>query len=68
MLQASLIPDTIVELLWVSHFRFSPGSGGTVTPPLDPPEVVKGMLRVVDGLTAEASGSFVSWEGEAVPW
>ncbi len=31
-------------------------------------ESADGMLRVIDGLTAERSGAFLQWDGEALPW
>lgn len=34
----------------------------------DPVEVVTGLIRVIDGLTPEQSGSYLSWKGETVPW
>eukprot|EP00747_Dinoflagellata_sp_TGD_P029548 gnl/TRDRNA2_/TRDRNA2_133978_c0_seq1.p1 gnl/TRDRNA2_/TRDRNA2_133978_c0~~gnl/TRDRNA2_/TRDRNA2_133978_c0_seq1.p1 ORF type:complete len:245 (-),score=50.64 gnl/TRDRNA2_/TRDRNA2_133978_c0_seq1:112-846(-) len=42
--------------------------GGKVKPPLEPPEVVAGMLRAINALKPEQSGSFISFEGKVVPW
>ena len=42
--------------------------GGVVKPPLEPPEVVAGMLATIESLTPEQSGAFLSWKGESVPW
>lgn len=36
--------------------------------PLEPPESVRGMLNVVDGLTPAQSGSFLDHTGATVPW
>ena len=36
--------------------------------PLLPPESVAGMRRVLDGLEAKDSGSFLSYEGAELPW
>ena len=42
--------------------------GGTVQPPLEPPEVVAGMIGVIESLASERTGAFVNWKGEEVPW
>ena len=42
--------------------------GGTVKPPLEPEQVVRGMIDVVANLKPEDSGKFLSWEGEEMPW
>ena len=42
--------------------------GGVVKPPLEPPEVVAGMIATIEALTKDRSGAFLSWQGEAVPW
>lgn len=36
--------------------------------PLSPTEVVSGLLRVIDNLTPEQSGTYLSWDGKPVPW
>jgi NAD(P)-dependent dehydrogenase (short-subunit alcohol dehydrogenase family) len=36
--------------------------------PLSPEESVRGMLRVIDGLGAEDSGTFLDYEGGRTPW
>lgn len=36
--------------------------------PLLPEESAGGMMRVLDALTPEQSGTFLNWEGKAVPW
>ncbi|RMG14889.1 MAG: SDR family oxidoreductase [Planctomycetota bacterium] len=41
---------------------------GGPSAPLDPPESVAGMRRVIDGLSAETSGSFFDYSGAEVPW
>jgi len=33
-----------------------------------PPAAARHLLAVVEGLTAEASGGFFDWRGEAIPW
>ena len=35
---------------------------------LTPAESVAGLLRVIDGLQAGDSGSFLDWQGQALPW
>lgn len=35
---------------------------------LRPEESVKGILRVVDGLTAKSSGDYLRWNGSRLPW
>ena len=42
--------------------------GGTVKPPLEPEQVVRGMIDVVANLKPEDSGKFLSWQGEEMPW
>ncbi|RMZ67767.1 short-chain dehydrogenase reductase SDR [Pyrenophora seminiperda CCB06] len=37
-------------------------------PPISIEESVGGMLRVIDGATAEQSGRFLSFEGKSLPW
>lgn len=36
--------------------------------PLQAPQSVEGLLRVIDGLSIEDSGRFLDWQGEALPW
>ena len=36
--------------------------------PMEPADSVEGMMRLIETLTPEASGSFLAWNGEAVPW
>jgi hypothetical protein len=35
---------------------------------ISPAESVAAMRRVIDGLTAEAAGSFLNWRGDTYPW
>ena len=43
--------------------------GGTVKPPLEAPEVVAGIIAVVDDLSAADTGKFLDWKsGAVVPW
>ena len=35
---------------------------------LTPHDSVAGLLRVIDGLQAGDSGSFLDWQGQALPW
>jgi NAD(P)-dependent dehydrogenase (short-subunit alcohol dehydrogenase family) len=35
---------------------------------LTPRESIAGLLRVIDGLQAEDSGSFLDWQGQPLPW
>lgn len=37
-------------------------------PTLDAPTSIAGMLKVIDGLTPEQTGSFYNYEGKIVPW
>ncbi len=36
--------------------------------PVSVKDSVEGMLRVIDGLSEEQNGAFLSWEGEQLPW
>ena len=36
--------------------------------PLQAPQSVDGLLRVIDGLRPEDTGRFLDWQGEAMPW
>lgn len=36
--------------------------------PVSVKDSVEGMLRVIDGMTEEQNGAFLSWEGEQLPW
>lgn len=36
--------------------------------PLDPKESIQGMIRVIESLEKKDSGSFLSWEGNQIPW
>lgn len=36
--------------------------------PLEPNESVDGMIRVIEGLKMERTGSFLDWQGKQVPW
>jgi len=47
---------------WVATDMGGPGAA------LEPPESVRGMLNVVDGLTPAQSGSFLDHTGATVPW
>ncbi|HEY5972862.1 MAG TPA: SDR family oxidoreductase [Pseudoxanthomonas sp.] len=35
---------------------------------LSPRESVAGLLRVIDGLSAQDSGAFLDWQGQTLPW
>jgi len=41
--------------------------GGTAAP-VPPEQSVAGMLRIIDGLTAEQSGHTFDFQGRAIPW
>lgn len=41
---------------------------GGVNAPIAPVDSVRGMLRVIDGLTPEQSGRFFDYEGAELPW
>jgi NAD(P)-dependent dehydrogenase (short-subunit alcohol dehydrogenase family) len=36
--------------------------------PLEPEESVLGMIRVIEALDSNSTGSFLDWRGERVPW
>ena len=42
----------------------------TVNEPADitPLQSVTGMLKVIDGISFEDSGRFLTWQGEILPW
>ena len=42
----------------------------TVDEPADitPEQSVQGMLKVIDNVTLEDSGTFLTWEGKILPW
>lgn len=35
---------------------------------ISPEESAAGMKRVVEGATLKASGAFVDWKGDSIPW
>lgn len=41
---------------------------GQQNAPLAPSESVRGMLRLIDGLTAMSAGRFLVWNGTQLPW
>lgn len=41
---------------------------GGASAPLEPEESIAGMRKVIEGLTLEQSGSFLSYDGTTVPW
>ena len=41
--------------------------GGNAAP-VPPEESVRGMLRLIDGLTAERSGNVFDFQGREIPW
>jgi NAD(P)-dependent dehydrogenase (short-subunit alcohol dehydrogenase family) len=43
------------------------GIGGEDAP-LVPEQSVNGLLKVIDGLTMQDNGKFISWEGKEIPW
>ena len=62
-------PDACCAVLDPGWVNTDMGSkGGIVTPPLEPPTVVEGMMKTIDALSKEQSGAFLSWQGEVVPW
>lgn len=44
------------------------GSAGAMAPPLTAEQSVRGLLGVLHGLSKEDTGSFIGWDGQAVPW
>ena len=42
--------------------------GGAMRPPLDAATSVAGQLRVINSLTLEQTGSYLTYEGETVPF
>lgn len=69
-LMRSLVPD--VRPKGISIVILDPGSVrtdmGGPTAPLSPEESVAGMVEVIDNLTVDKSGSFISWQGRAMAW
>lgn len=69
-LMRSLVPD--VKPKGISVVILDPGSVrtdmGGPTAPLSPEESVEGMIQVIDGLTLDQSGSFISWQGRPMAW
>ncbi len=41
--------------------------GGSAAP-VPPEQSVRGMLRIIDGLTAEQSGHVFDFQGREIPW
>lgn len=41
---------------------------GGAQAPLQAPQSVQGLLRVIDGLRRADTGRFLDWQGEALPW
>ncbi|NHJ40624.1 MAG: SDR family oxidoreductase [Asgard group archaeon] len=41
---------------------------GGYSAPLKPSESIEGMIKVIDSLSIEDSGSYLSWNGEELPW
>ena len=56
------IPCAVLHPGWVQTRM------GGASAPLDPAASVAGMRRVIDGLTAEQSGGFFSYDGARIPW
>ena len=36
--------------------------------PVPPEQSIRGMLRIIDGLTAEQSGRTLDFQGREIPW
>ncbi len=56
------IPCAVLHPGWVQTRMGGPSA------PLDAVASVAGMRRVIDGLTAEQSGGFFSYDGSRIPW
>jgi NAD(P)-dependent dehydrogenase (short-subunit alcohol dehydrogenase family) len=69
-LMRSLTAD--VRPMGISVVLLDPGSVSTdmggPTAPLTPTESVSGMVSVIDSLTLDQIGSFLSWQGRTMPW
>jgi NAD(P)-dependent dehydrogenase (short-subunit alcohol dehydrogenase family) len=61
-LRAAKIASVVLNPGWV---RTDMGGKNASTPVA---ESVRGMLRVIDALTLEASGKFLGFEGDEIPW
>lgn len=62
-------PQAAVVALCPGWVKTDMGSkGGKVKPPLEPPAVCEGLRKVIADVSAEATGSFINWQSEAVPW
>ena len=61
--------DVIVVAVDPGWMNTDMGSrGGTVEAPLEPADSAAGIMRLVDRLEPEDSGTFLNWQGEAMPW
>lgn len=58
-------PDLVTAVLSPGWVRTDMGGSAA---PLSPEESVKGMRRVIAGLSQADSGSFINYEGKSVPW
>jgi NAD(P)-dependent dehydrogenase (short-subunit alcohol dehydrogenase family) len=38
------------------------------SPPVETPDSVAGMIKVLERLTPEKTGAFLNWKGEPMPW
>lgn len=65
-----LHPEALICVLDPGWVNTDMGSkGGIVKPPLEPPEVIAGMMGVIETLTvSEHNGAFLNWKGEPTPW
>ena len=61
--------DVIVVAVDPGWMNTDMGSrGGKVEAPLEPAVSAAGIMRLVDRLEPEDSGTFLNWQGEAMPW
>ncbi len=56
------IPVTVLHPGWVQTDM------GGANAQITPEQSVGGMIEVITGLTLERTGSFLSWQGETLPW
>jgi NAD(P)-dependent dehydrogenase (short-subunit alcohol dehydrogenase family) len=66
ILSFDVIDDGIISVLM--HPGWVKTRIGTMNAPLEPEESIRGMLKVIDGLTIADTGRYLSWNGEEIPW
>lgn len=65
-LSFDLRPDGIIAV--AVHPGWVQTDMGGAAAPLTPPESIRGLVRVIDGLTLAESGGFFNYDGTTLPW